>query len=216
MIFLPSKALEVLYSVSEGCSMVVGNISTNNQTYFPYQISANVEKSPLEWVDDMLRGKAHTGPMAKLIKRRCCESNFLDLPPDIVYAEDFIANVRLAKSLLKVRYVSQSVYIYTVDNGDSISNRFVYTLDYGIKVYNYVRTVVEKIDIPLHGISMNMFYLNVLKHVFVSGMYEATHPFVSLYLPRISIRKCGGIKNIIWLLIFKCCVLRIIVQKIVL
>lgn len=213
---LPPHALEVLYNASSGCSMVIGNISTNNKVNFPYLISLNEEKSSINWVDDMLRGKMHTGPCAKLIKRSCCESSFLDLPPDIVYAEDLIANIRLAKGLSTVRYISQNVYIYTIDNSNSISNRFVYTLDYGAKIYDYVKTAVSKMGIPLYGVSMNMFYLNILKHAFVSNKYDATHPFVCLYLPHIPITKCGGIKNFIWLQIFKYHVFQVVVQKVIL
>ena len=213
---LPPNALSILYNASEGCSMVVGNISTNNSVNFPYQIVSDVEKSPIEWVNDMLRGKMHTGPVAKLIKKSCCGDNFLDLPSDIVYAEDFIANVRLAEKLSKVCYVSQTVYIYTVDNDNSISNKFVYTLDYGMKVYCYIREVVEKMGISLNGTSMNMFYLNILKHVFVSGKYDVAHPFVYNYLPKISLKYSGCIINCIWLLIFKYRLLRIVLQRILL
>lgn len=200
---LPPYALEYMYNASEGYSMVIGNIGTNDKKKFSFQIHKNIDKTSMDWVMDMLKGTIHTAPYAKLIKRECLDISFFKLPNDIVYAEDFITNVRLAININKVHYIPYTVYIYTIDNINSITNRFVYTLDYGMKVYDYITKAVNHLGICHNSKSMRMFYLNILKHVTMSLQYDKSHPFVKENLFKITMANCGSFKNILWLLILK-------------
>lgn len=202
---LPLTALQSLHEHSEGFSMVVGNIITNKRSRLAFSIPITKNNTAKQLAIDLLEGKIHSSPFAKLIKRKYFSTELLSLPSDIVYAEDLIANLRLASKLKEkdVLYLSKDVYVYTIDNTSSISNRFVYTMDYGMRICHYVLDAVSQLQITADDKAMQTFYLNVLKHIFVSKQLSFNHPFMKVYLSKIVFKDCISFKNCIWLAFFK-------------
>lgn len=122
---LPVKALEIY---AECCSdkydIIIGKIDNKRflepeltkEDYRSYTIIGNV---------------LHSGPWARLFKRSLFDDWVFDIPREIVYAEDYLMNIRLAfKNQKSVKLLSKKIYNYTSDNNSSVMHSFYPTIEY--------------------------------------------------------------------------------------
>ena len=155
----------------------------------------------------MLRGKYHSGPVAKLIKRGKITVSVFDIPEDIVYGEDLVANIKIAVRCERVAVITDIVYVYR-KNFSSVSHTFCYTMPYGERLFSLSLEALRKIGFSENDRYVKAFYLNILKHVLSSRQYTGTHSFVTSYLPKIGYHDMLCVKDVIWLWILRSRLLR--------
>lgn len=201
--WLPADALQKLYEKSSYCDIVVGNVKTDHNAFI-YKIRKCEDLSSEKWIRWMLEGVIHSGPVAKLIRRNFAPSSVYDIPREIVYGEDFLANVRIVKhTSVRIKLLTEVVYIYRT-NYNSVSHVFRYTTRYGEKLYDLINRELTFWHLDLQNPSVQHFYLNILKHtVFPHALLDYENLFVKEGLPQLKYRSFSSLKDRIWLLLLK-------------
>ena len=180
---LPKHALYFMISAIGNADIVVGLVMKQNKqilcNYKRNKISAN------DWIEGILDGTIHSGPVAKLIKRECISCSDFDIPRNIVYAEDLIQNLKSGFRCKQIRFINEIVYIYRY-NSNSVSNTFKYTLEYGNNLYDLVTNILQAHNFSFNNKSYRIFGLNILKHICLSDCYEANTNFAQTVLESIT------------------------------
>ena len=98
-----------------------------------------------------LKGKIHTGPVAKLMKKSIIHLEDFDMPSSIKMGEDAIMNVRIASRIQKAIVLHDIVYSYFI-RSSSVCQTFRWT-------FRYVR--------EFESIFFNSFEENFIKKKFI-------------------------------------------------
>lgn len=199
--YLPSNAIDRLYVEVGNVDIVQGNYADEaghvSFSNYKRQILSNTD-----WIRGILNGTIHSGPVAKIIRRECLDCTVFEMPREIVYGEDLLANIRLGFLCRRVAVIPEIVYVYCM-NEDSISHRFHYTLSYGEKLHALVCHELDVHLFPLRDKSYLAFYLNILKHTAACDEYDRKHVFVKSLLPSIKYNELLTKKDVVWLSILK-------------
>lgn len=199
--WLPEDALTALYFKTSGVDIVQG-IVVREDGIRVFAYSKTEVMSSKEWIGQMLRGKYHSGPSAKLIRRGKITVSVFDIPEDIVYGEDLVANIKMAVRCERVAVITDIVYVYR-RNLSSVSHTFCYTMPYGERLFSLSLESLRKIGLTENDREVKAFYLNILKHVLSSRQYAGTHPFVTSYFPKIRSSDMLCAKDVVWLWILR-------------
>ena len=204
--WLPENALTALYSMTSGVDIVQGIIVREDGVrVFAYRKTEVM--SSKEWIGQMLRGRYHSGPVAKLIRLEKIRVSVFDIPKDIVYGEDLVANIKIAVRCERVAVITDIVYVYR-KNLSSVSHTFCYTMSYGERLFSLSMEFLRKMGFIENDKDVKAFYLNILKHVLSSREFDDSCPFVKNHLTQIRFCDLQSMKDLVWVLILRSRLLR--------
>ena len=128
---IPENSISALAGYSgDDVDMIIGSLkyfpSFNKIRYrlYPYKV-----ENYLQYTKQLLKAKIHTGPVARLIRKRLFDSFTFDMPISITCGEDFIMNVRLGQKCGKIILIPDIVYLYYYRPESAIAKR-KYNKDY--------------------------------------------------------------------------------------
>lgn len=128
---IPADAIEKLIREVDANSDL--DIVIGGYLYIPYSKFQLYYKRKSVDGDELnllyLKRKVHTGPVAKLFRKKIVPEDAFDIPPEIKMGEDFIMNVRIARRAQKVQIVPDNVYNYYV-RSNSVCKTFTWTAKY--------------------------------------------------------------------------------------
>ncbi|MCR5183913.1 MAG: glycosyltransferase [Opitutales bacterium] len=106
------------------------------------------------------------GPICKII-RKCLfkESRALILPKWIVYGEDQLANLQLAKKICKAVYVDQYIYLY-FKNSASATGKFIYKTNYFLDVLDFLNGLLKVSDFYIDRVIWRNYARTALSNMF--------------------------------------------------
>ena len=108
---LPFDAIENLIDNVQKVDIVVGQINFLGPYNWPYpQKAAEYDRDA--FLRCFLRRRIHSGPVAKMYKRKLFDEFVFEIPPVITCGEDFIMNLRIADKADAIRIVNAVVYCY--------------------------------------------------------------------------------------------------------
>ncbi len=109
---LPQNSLELLLNnVKEDIDIVVGSVQFIGDHKWPYK-KMNRKMTGLDLIKQLLIGKIHGGPYARLIRKTLFDAQTLNIPRSIVCGEDWLMNIRLAQKASAVQIIPDTVYSY--------------------------------------------------------------------------------------------------------
>ncbi len=137
---LPQSALEDLYSyTSDKYDIIVGSYDRNPNIY-------NDAEMPIEQYRYFLVSSTyiHTGPVAKLFRKKLFDELSFTIPREIKKGEDSLMNIRLAFSTMKnARITPKVVYNYRI-NSASVMNTFSSTPEYEELFYKHLTASIPE------------------------------------------------------------------------
>lgn len=198
---IPSNALELLIDASkEDIDIVVGNILYEGKKQI-FKIKCCETLTSESFICRILEGRIHSGPVAKIFRRRLFANEVFALSRDVVYAEDLIANIRVAKNAVQIMTILPIVYNYR-RNSSSISQNFIYTVSYGKKIWDIVDKDLFHISERIEK-AKKIFLLNVFKHICASRCFKYDDEFIRQGLSNISYWELDRLKDLVWLTIMR-------------
>lgn len=164
---IPSNAIECLYKYAKDRDIIIGAWKKKYATYERLiPLMSDGEYSSKGIISAYLKGNCYFGPVGKLYRKELFDDNIFNVPQSIVYSEDLIMNIRLAKKA-KCIYCSayDVVYLYRLnENSASNSNK--------INDWESVFTIIKE-EISEENIRDFYFYfLDIYKKYCVSGSHK--------------------------------------------
>lgn len=181
---LEPKALQNLFSVSEGTDIVVG-FSTKPPRPFTMTLG--------EARHAVITGKGiPPSPFAKLIKKELLTDSVFDFPPKLCFGEDMIMNIKLLFSTVKApHFVFERVYNY-VRHGSSVSHQRNKLIDYEQFFDECRSSIIPKEDLDRYMsdiLWIRLIGFCTLALSDTSTLAEKTHPFIKR--TEVDIRRIG-------------------------
>jgi glycosyltransferase involved in cell wall biosynthesis len=110
--YLPLEAFQLMINASQNNDIIVGSIHFNSHLYkWPY-ISRFNKMNSYHYVKKLITKQIHSGPSARLIKKKLFTGWEFNIPPQIKSSEDWIMNIRLGLNANKILQISNTVYVY--------------------------------------------------------------------------------------------------------
>ena len=123
---LPQNSLELLLNnAKEDIDIVVGSVQFIGDHKWPYK-KMNRKMTGLDLIKQLLIGKIHGGPVARLIRKTLFDAQTLNIPRSIVCGEDWLMNSRLAQNASAVQIIPDTVYSY-IERSNSTSSQTPFT-----------------------------------------------------------------------------------------
>ena len=136
--FLPPTAIYDLYfCANSDYDIIVGNYDRNYRIYFDNVVEPDTYSKLL------LSGKLHSGPVARLYRRKLFQNEeIFNISREVLVGEDLIMNLHLSIiNCKKVKIIPKVVYNY-YNNSSSVMNTFVYTSSYLGKLYELEKKLI--------------------------------------------------------------------------
>lgn len=127
---LPVNAFKTLLNgTNDDVDIVVGQVTYKGSWKWPYRaLNKTVSKSL--FVKYLVFRKIHSGPVARLFRRKLFDEKTFDMPREIRCGEDFIMNLRLASNANIIRIIPDIVYEYISNPNSASNNNPFVSLDY--------------------------------------------------------------------------------------
>lgn len=128
---LLENALQVMIDKSEGCDMVVGNkqIVCRSLVQEERMNVRDEQLSTLDFLSGLIVNRISQYITGRIFRRSLFDNGTIQIPRELVMAEDFIMNVQLGNKARRVALITDMVYGYHVYN-ESVSHTFCTSLAY--------------------------------------------------------------------------------------
>lgn len=144
---LAEGALEHMARAGEGCDIVVGNkqIVTTTTATDEWMNKKDETIPPLEFLKGLIINRISQYITGRMFRKKLFANGTIDIPADLIMAEDFIMNVQLGNKAQKVALIRDMVYRYYVYDS-SVSHTFRSSLAYEEKFCACLETAVKQGD----------------------------------------------------------------------
>lgn len=141
---LPANAFKILLESSNNdIDIVVGQVMYKGSWKWPYKAMDRVASKSF-FVKNLVFRKIHSGPVARLFRRKLFDERTFDMPREIRCGEDFIMNLRLATNANLIRIIPDVVYEYISNPSSASNNNPFVSLEYCRKFEKYVWVSLDK------------------------------------------------------------------------
>jgi glycosyltransferase involved in cell wall biosynthesis len=142
---LPVNAVEILASNinNDSIDIVVGNASEINgaiKTNLDYLVCMTSGQGYIDLiVRDMIKGS----PWGRIYRRKLFDEHCFDFDRSIVYKEDILMNLVVAKKVNSISIIDDVVYNYFIHN-ESTVRTFKKSAGYEIRYFSFVESIISK------------------------------------------------------------------------
>jgi len=128
---LPADALQIMVSKSNGADIVIGNKQIVCGDDITKEVLNTEDKSlsPCDFLSNLIRNEVSQYITGRMFRRSLFENGNVNVPREIVMAEDFIMNVQLGNNAKRVQLIRDFVYCYYI-YPSSVSHTFQTNVGY--------------------------------------------------------------------------------------
>lgn len=123
--FMPIDAIKNLVQNSDNFEIVIGQVLFEGSFKWPYK-KKNRILNKNKTLKEIIRGKLHCGPVAKLFSRKLFDNNTFNISADICLGEDKLMNLNLITNISndgKIYQIPNIVYKYIQRPTNHLSNK---------------------------------------------------------------------------------------------
>lgn len=118
---LPKDSIQTLFEyVNENVDIIIGSVKFIGKQKWPYKARYE-ELDTLQYIKSLLKCTIHSGPCARLIRKRLFAPHTLDISADIKIGEDLIMNIHLAQKANRIILLPDVVYYYIWRQNSAVS-----------------------------------------------------------------------------------------------
>ncbi len=138
-------SMEIMVEAGQGCDIVIGNKQIVSGTSAVDEIM-NVKNEylhSLDFLSGLIVNKISQYITGRMFRKELFENGTIDIPAELIMAEDFIMNVQLGNKAKRIALVKDIVYKYYVYD-ESVSHTFRSSLAYEEKFCNCLEKAVKQ------------------------------------------------------------------------
>lgn len=138
-------SMEIMVEAGQGCDIVIGNKQIVSGTSAVDEImnAKNEYLNSLEFLSGLIVNKISQYITGRMFRKELFENGTIDIPAELIMAEDFIMNVQLGNKAKRIALVKDIVYKYYVYD-ESVSHTFRSSLTYEEKFCNCLEKAVKQ------------------------------------------------------------------------
>lgn len=179
---LPRNSLQTMVEKSGDCDVVVGNkhIISNKEVVEERMNECDRQLQPVEFLSGLIRNEISQYITGRMFRKTLFENGTIDIPRELIMAEDFIMNVQLGNKSHKIALIKDIVYDYHVYE-KSVSHTFNTSIDYEQKFCNCLLDALKRGKYYIEVKDDFIFQkVKALKAAFMAqkGYIDLKHPFV--------------------------------------
>lgn len=140
-------SMEIMLEAGHSCDIVIGNKQIVSGTSAVDEIMnvKNEYLNSLEFLSGLIVNKISQYITGRIFRKELFENGTIDIPAELIMAEDFIMNVQLGNKANRIALVKDIVYKYYVYD-ESVSHTFRSSLAYEEKFCNCLENAVRQGD----------------------------------------------------------------------
>ena len=138
-------SMEIMVEAGQGCDIVIGNKQIVSGTSAVDEIMnvKNEYLNSLDFLSGLIVNKISQYITGRMFRKELFENGTIDIPAELIMAEDFIMNVQLGNKAKRIALVKDIVYKYYVYD-ESVSHTFRSSLAYEEKFCNCLENAVRQ------------------------------------------------------------------------
>lgn len=175
-------SLQTMMEKSVDCDIVIGNkhIISDNELVKERVNKSDRQLQPIEFLNGLLRNEISQYITGRMFRRTLFDNGTINIPRELIMAEDFIMNVQLGNKSQKIALIQDMVYGYHVYE-TSVSHTFHTSIEYENKFCNCLLSALKQGKYYEEVKAAFIFQkVRALKSAFMAqqGHVDLRHPFV--------------------------------------
>ncbi len=179
---MPADALAAMMNKGNGCDVVIGNkrivdgVTLTNE----WQNKEYSRLSAREFLERLIKNEISQYITGRMFRRILFNNGTIDIPRELIMAEDFIMNVQLGNKAQKIAIIQDVVYDYHVYD-ESVSHTFNTSIEYENKFCHCLFSALKQGEYYDEVKEAFIFQkVRALKSAFMAqyGQLDLRHPFV--------------------------------------